>query len=62
MDKATLERIFEPYFTTKEQGKGTGIGLALVHASSRGMEGIFPCTASRGKDDLFPVFPGLPRC
>ncbi|WDP88437.1 MAG: response regulator [Desulfobacter sp.] len=31
MDKITLERIFEPYFTTKESCEGTGLGLAVVH-------------------------------
>ena len=30
MDEATLARIFDPYFTTKEEGHGTGLGLAVV--------------------------------
>ena len=31
MNDETITRIFEPYFTTKEVGKGTGLGLAVVH-------------------------------
>jgi len=31
MNQKTIEKIFEPYFTTKESGGGTGLGLAVVH-------------------------------
>ncbi len=31
MEKSVMEKIFDPYFTTKDEGEGTGLGLAVVH-------------------------------
>ena len=39
IDPARLPRIFEPYFTTKPQGRGTGLGLASVYGMARQNEG-----------------------
>ena len=62
MDSATLERIFEPYFTTKGIGEGTGMGLALVHAIVQSLDGAIAVQSSIGKGSSFSVYlPSLRR-
>jgi signal transduction histidine kinase len=39
MDKLTLSHIFDPYFTTKDEGEGTGLGLSVVHGIIRKIGG-----------------------
>ncbi|MGB7036761.1 MAG: PAS domain S-box protein [Xanthobacteraceae bacterium] len=41
MDQWTLERAMEPFFTTKEPGKGTGLGLPMVHGLAEQSGGRF---------------------
>ena len=56
------EKIFEPYYTTKAQGEGTGLGLSVVHGIVTGLGGGIRVKSAPGKGSTFDVFlPVLPE-
>jgi len=62
MDKAVMEKIFDPYFTTKEKGVGTGLGLSVVHGIVQKHGGVITVESELGKGSAFYVYlPAIER-
>lgn len=65
IDKERINRIFDPYYTTKEIGKGTGIGLAVVHGIVEKHGGLIVVDSCPSKGTTFTIFlpahEGLPE-
>ena len=56
MPPTMLDKIFDPYFTTKEKGKGTGLGLSVVQGIVQSSGGLIRVNSTPGKGTEFKIF------
>jgi PAS domain S-box-containing protein len=56
MNKEIIEKIFDPYFTTKPPGQGTGMGLSTVHGIVKSHGGAIKVYSDPGKGTVFYVY------
>jgi len=60
MERSVIEKVFDPYFTTKPKGEGTGLGLAVVDGIMRTYGGAISIDSEPGQGTTFDLFfPGV---
>ena len=61
MSPATIQRAFEPFFTTQKFGQGAGMGLSLVYGIVRAMDGDIALASDRGIGTIVTIrLPTIP--
>jgi len=56
MEESVIARIFEPFYTTKEMGRGTGLGLAMVYGIIKSHGGNIFATSHKGEGSTFSIY------
>ena len=56
IDPSVLAHVFEPFFTTREVGEGTGLGLSVVHGIVSSMGGTITVESAVGQGATFRVY------
>lgn len=55
MEEHVVTRIFEPFFSTKDVGKGVGLGLAICHGIIEAMDGSIAVRSTQGSGTIFTI-------
>ena len=56
MDEQTMEKIYDPFFTTKEQDRGTGLGLSMVYNIVKDLKGLVSIESIQGQGTTFNLY------
>jgi two-component system, cell cycle sensor histidine kinase and response regulator CckA len=56
MDQDTLDRVFDPFFTTRARGRGTGLGLASAYGIVKNHHGVITADSVKGQGTTFTIY------